>query len=200
MSELLDVFSNIKKTVYKHNSQKYDMETVFSKMSGTMTKSDIDYIQGAYLYVYGMKSSLEAIGTKIIEIYRYTESVVSGDQKGIIAGQNGFENALKELFVLIDSFVDSITAFSKVYQAKGQEYDFIRTIMELRAKRDLLMKNGNAYMTKLIKTQTDNQELQFFLSDFLDTLLNEAYRLQINRLMKTFDAVLNKKGTIEELW
>ncbi len=201
MNELLEVFSNIKKTVYKHNPQKYDMESIFSKLQkNDKTKADIDFIQGAYLYVSGMHASLESIGTKIIEMERYMEAISDGDTKSLIAGQSKFEDILKSIFMLVDDFLDSITAFSRLYQAKGQEFDFIRTVMELHAKRDLLMKIGNEYMSKLIKGTSDSVELKFFLSDFLDSLLNEAYRLQINKLLKAFKSALDQHEPIEELW
>lgn len=127
------------------------------------------------------------------------ESISRGDTKTLVTEQGRFEEILRNMFVLIDNFVDSISAFSRIYQAQGQEFDFIRTIMEIRAKRDLLMKIGNEYMAKLIKGSNDSSELQFFLSDFLDSLLNEAYRLQINKLIKAFKQSLGD-NTIEELW
>jgi len=199
-NELLEIFSDIKKSVYKHNPQKYNMDVIFEKISATdKSKEDIEFIQGAYLYVQGMRSALESIGTKIIELERYMESISKGDTKTLVAEQGRFEDILRTMFVLIDNFVDSISAFSRIYQARGQEFDFIRTIMEIRAKRDLLMKIGNEYMAKLIKGSNDSGELQFFLSDFLDSLLNEAYRLQINKLIKAFKQSLGE-NTIEELW
>jgi len=199
-NELLEIFSDIKKSVYKHNPQKYNMDAVFDKLADpNKSKADIDFIQRVYLYVQGMHSSLGSIGTKIIEMERYMESITNGDHKTLVAEQGKFEEILKSTFMLIDNFVDSISAFSKVYQARGQEYDFIRTIMEIRAKRDLLMKIGNEYMSKLIKGTSDSGELQFFLNDFLDTLLNEAYRIQINKLIKMFKASLDQ-NSIEELW
>lgn len=199
-NELLEIFSDIKKSVYKHNPQKYNMDVIFDKLSKpNKTPQEVDFIQGAYLYLQGMHSSLESIGTKIIEMERYMESISKGDTKTMVAGQGRFEELLKQMFMLIDNFVDSISAFSRIYQAQGQEFDFIKTIMGIRAKRDLLMKTGNEYMSKLIKGSNDSEELQFFLSDFLDTLLNEAYRLQINKLMKAFKQSLNE-NTIEELW
>jgi hypothetical protein len=177
------------------------MESIFSRLERTeKSKEDLDFIQGAFLYVSGMHASLESIGTKIIEMERYVEAISNDDVKSMVAGQNKFEEILKSIFILVDNFLDSITAFSRLYQAKGQEFDFIRTVMELHAKRDLLMKIGNEYMSKLIKGSSDSVELQFFLSDFLDSLLNEAYRLQINKLLKAFKVVLDQQGTIEELW
>lgn len=200
-NELLEVFSNIKKTVYKHNPQKYNMDSIFVRLEKIdKTKEDVDFIQGAYLYISGMHSSLESIGTKIIEMERYVEAISDKDTKSMIAEQGNFEGILKSIFMLVDEFLDSITAFSKFYQVKGQEFDFIRTVMELHAKRDLLMKIGNEYMSKLIKGIPDSVELQFFLNDFLDSLLNEAYRLQINKLLKSFKTILNQHGNIEELW
>lgn len=198
MDELIDLFSTIKNTVYKHNQQKYDLETIF-KTINECPETD-DRFKNIYIYVTSMKNNLESIGTKIIEIQKFADAIIKNGDKYFTANQNALDELLKSIFKNIDDFIDSITAFSRIYQAKGQEFDFIRTIMELRAKRDLLMKLGNEYSSRLIKGKNDSLELQFFLNDFLDSIINESYRLQINKILKAFRSKMTEQDNIEELW
>ena len=202
-SQLLEIFSDIKNIIINNrNLQPYNMEPIIERLTAIeVSDENTKYIQAMFVYVSCMKTSIESIGTKIIEMQRYIDIINSGNTKSFEANQKKFEDILKAIFVIIDDFIDSMTAFSRFYQIKGQEYDFIRSVMMLRSKRDLLMKLGNEYMGKLIKGINDNSELRFFLGDFLDSIIYEAHRLQINKLLKMCKPIIYKNNTvIEELW
>lgn len=200
-NELLEIFSDIKKTIYKHNLQEYNMEPLFLKIQNLKIKEDFNYFQSLFTYMSCMHTNLESIGTKIVEMQKYIDYISSGDIKSFLNSQKKFEDILLSMFLHIDNFIDSITAFSKLYQIKGQEYEFIKTVMELRSKRDLLMKLTSAYMSKLIKGVNDSNELRFFLGDFLDSLLVEAYRLQLNKIIKYYRPFIYQNAKIiEELY
>ncbi len=202
-NQILEIFSDIKNIVISsRNLLPYNMEPIVERLSKKeLSKEDVDYIQAMLIYISCMKTSLESIGTKIIEMQRYIEIINSGNTKSFEANQKKFEDILKAIFIFIDNFIDSMTAFSRFYQIKGQEYDFIRSVMMLRSKRDLLMKLGSQYMSKLIKGINDDSELRFFLGDFLDSLIYEAHRLQVNKLLKLCKPIVYKNNMVlEELW
>ena len=180
--ELINIFTNIKKTVCNTKTVKYDVSEVF-KYIETADIND-EMFKNISIYVFAMKYSIEAIGTDIIKMNRYMELFSENSDNFFTANQNDFESVFKEIIENIDNFTDSIVNLFKLIGNENQEFDFMKTSFELKAKRDMLVASGNEYTAKLIRGKKDSNTFVFYINDFIDTMLNESYKLQLNNMAR----------------
>jgi len=182
--KIIESFNNIKNRIYKNNNSmsRYD----FQELADILTKSqwNEDELEALGLlkgYVNGIKDSIEDLGSKIIEINNIDFS-----------NKIRLNDFLKEIIILIDSFIDSLSAVINVVEFDDNRINVEMSLARLKSLRNSLIHKMNEYskMTNGITFSVDQSNfMKVLVNDIIDSIIKESFQLRIKKLSE----ILNNK-------
>lgn len=182
--KIMESFNNIKNTIYKNNTvmSKYD----FQELVEILTKSEWnqDELEALGLlkgYVNGIKNNTEDLGSKIIELNNIDFS-----------NKIRLNNFLKEIILLIDGFIDSLSAVINIVEFDDNRINVEMSLARLKSLRNSLIHKMNEYskMTGGIEFSQDQSNfMKVLVHDIIDSITKESFQLRIQKLSE----ILNNK-------
>ncbi len=184
--KIIESFNNIKNRIYKNSIvfNRYD----FQELAEILTRTDWDFeeIQALKLvrdYVNKIKESVEDLGSKIIDL-----SSIDMSNK-IRLGEY-----VKDIVFIIDEYIDSLSAITNVVEFDENRINVEMSLARLRSLRNSVIQKMNEYsrMTNGIILSTENSELmRVLISDIIDSLIKESFKLRIQKLSEVLNSKLN---------
>lgn len=182
--KMMESFNNIKNRIYKNNTSmsRYD----FQELAEILTKSEWneDELEALGLlkgYVNGIKNSVEDLGSKIIELNSIDFS-----------NKIRLNDFLKEIILLIDCFIDSLSAVIDVVEFDDNRLNVEMSLARLKSLRNSLIHKMNEYsrMTGGIEFSQDQSTfMKVLVHDIIDSITKESFQLRIQKLSE----ILNNK-------
>lgn len=182
--KMLESFNNIKNRIYKNNNfaSRYDFEELAEILTrSNWNEEELKALSNLKKYINGIKDSVEDIGSKIIDVSNLDFS-----------NKIKVEEFTKEIIVIIDGFVDSLTAVTNVIEFDENRMNVQMSIARLKSLRNSLIQKMNEYsrMTSGVTMNEDQSNfMRVLINDVIDSIIKESFQLRIQKLSE----ILNKK-------
>lgn len=180
MSEIRNSFNNIKNNVYKKDEKVRTLEDLVVLINKkNKTEEDIELIERLKSYTESMIQALNDLGTKSVVLSTKIDSFQEGLE---IDSEENIENHIKEIVLIIERFVDSLSALIRSYDFKTEYFQLKKTEQYIKSYRSKLIKKLHEFKLKNIINQEDEKQIYIFVNDVIDVMIKESYKLRLKKL------------------
>lgn len=181
MSELYDIFTRIKSLLYEKDFEKFDLpELVDLILKENKTPKDIEKLKLIYEYVEKMETSLEDLGTTVLNMIEIAKN----------PSVQELEVQVRDIVMTVDQFIDGLAAILRVIDFDESKLKLKQSLAYLKSIRTLIISKTNEYKLKIGKTYLDTETFIRFLIDTIDTFLKEAYVIRILKIKEVITKTL----------
>lgn len=181
MSEdIRNSFNKIKNIVYKKNERARTLEDLVAFIQQpNKTEEDIKLIKRLYSYTEKMLQASNDLGTKSMILNTKIDELQEGLE---LSDQSDIESHIKEIVLIIEKFVDSLSAMIRSFDFKNEYFELKKSEHYVKAYRSNLIKKLHEFKLKNMINKEDEKTLYIFVNDVIDVIINESSKLRLKKL------------------
>lgn len=178
-------FNNIKNRIYKNDQavERYDFNEIAEILSQEKwNEEETQSLKIFKRYIFGMKESVEDLGSKVLEA-----------QKIDFKNKIRVEEFIKEIIIIIDTFIDSLSAITEIIDFEESRINVTMSIARIKSLRLSIIEKTNEYnrMTSGVDLTEDKAEfIRLMVIDIIDSMVKESFKLQISKISSVLDRKL----------
>jgi len=179
MSEIIDSFNRIKNIIYKKNETTRTLEDLVRFIQKkNKTEDDIQLISQLNLYSKAMVGAVNDLGTESILL----NTKIVSFQEGLDIEEENIETHIKEIILIVDKFIDSLSAMIRTFDFKSENFQLKKSEHYVKSYRANLIKKLHEFKLKSMINYEDETNLYMFVNDVIDVVIKEGYKLRLKKL------------------